>query len=783
MKNKWTLIQAIGLLTLWLYVQVGTWTEAQDIQASNVQNIEVLGQIGGVSRALSVQGDTAYLGVGPRVLILNVADPTQPIFMGQTSILPYIVNDVWVRDNYIYIAAGKGIPHSSGYDVGEGKGGLYIFDISNPALPVKVGSYSTMNTVFSVTIVGNIAYIANGEGGLRLIDISDLTLPTELSSQNIGGSAQNAAVDGSIAYVADDQALRIVDVSNPASPVELGSIPSLAWSVEIVGHFAYVTGGGGGLQIIDVTNPETPTKIVDYGRWQDPSLGVVVKENIAYVIGEDGRLRLFDVSNPGSPTDLGLYDMEGSAENITIVQNIAYIADGGGGLRLIDVSDPIAPVEVGFFDTLGSAEEIAINGNIAYVTDGGSFPGFVAGGGGIRLIDISNPVTASEIGYLDTSYMARDIEVVEDIAYVADWGVDLRLVDVSDPANPTQLGSFDNVVHLANDLAVVGNVVYIAGGGGLRLVDVSNPKFPSEMDFLIPSHNGPYNISFANDTAYLIDTLGLHLIDITNPAEIKEYGFYQTTYLGRVAAYENIVYVFEDYGDLHIIDITDPTTPEEINSFETSSYSHLNDLALVGNTAYIADGRDGLRLISLADQIVTEVAHFETMDFASSVAVVDDLIFVADEQGGLIILRQLIDDNGVTNGDLLITPAADISMSDISPTTPEEKNFTTIATMEAPLVQETSEISAPINELESEGGTFSSPADTNAPTQVANWMPLALVGLVGVITVGGILVWRRWSTISAAPSSSNTCPYCGISNPSHGRFCKQCGRQLNETSR
>ncbi|MBK8904573.1 MAG: hypothetical protein IPM53_25570 [Anaerolineaceae bacterium] len=773
MRNKLILILAIGLLTLWMFIEAPLGIDAQSAPEPIAQSVELLGQIGGVSRAISVQGDTAYLGVGPRIVILNVADPTQPLHIGQTPILPYIVNDVWAKGNYIYVAAGKGIPRSSGYDVGDGNGGLYIFDVSNPATPVEVGKYSTTNPVFSVMVVGNFAYTANGQGGLRLIDIHDPTLPAEISFQNIGGSAQNAAVDGSIAYVADDQFLRLVDVSNPASPVELGSIPSLAWSVEIVGHFAFVTGGGGGLQIIDVTNPETPIKIVDYGRWQDPSLGVIVKENIAYVIGEDGRLRLFDVSDPGSPTDLGKYEMVGSAEDITIVEKIVYIADGGGGLRLIDVSDPTAPVEVGFFDTLGSAEEIAVNGNIVYITDGGSFPGFVAGGGGIRLIDISDPVAVAEIGYFDTSHMARDIEVVEDIAYVADWGVDLRLVDVSDPANPTQLGSFDNVVHLANDLAVVGNVVYIAGGGGLRLVDVSNPQSPSEMDFVSPSHGEPYTISFANDTAYLIDTLGLHLIDITNPAEIKEYGFYQTTYLGHVAAHENIVYVFEDYGDLHVIDITDPTTPVEISSIETSSYSHLNDVALVGNTAYIADGRDGLRIISLADQVVTEVAYFETMDFASSVAVVDNLIFVADEQGGLIILRQIGDNNDVPKDNLSITPSAEISTSDISPT----------GTTEAQLVDESSEISALIKDLESENETISSPADTNTASQVANWMPLALVGLVGVLTVGGILVWRRWSTISAEPSSSNTCPHCGISNPSHGRFCKRCGRQLNETSR
>ena len=62
---------------------------------------------------------------------------------------------------------------------------------------------------------------------------------------------------GGLAYVTDDSfGLRIIDVSNPAAPVELGGLFGPAADVEVVGGLAYVARGG--LRIIDVSNPAVP---------------------------------------------------------------------------------------------------------------------------------------------------------------------------------------------------------------------------------------------------------------------------------------------------------------------------------------------------------------------------------------------------------------------------------------------------------------------------------------------------------------------------------------------
>ena len=95
---------------------------------------------------------------------------------------------------------------------------------------------------------------------------------------------------------------------------------------------------------------------------------------------------------------MGNYDTSGNAEGVEIVGNYAYVADGGGGLQIIDISNPAAPTLVGNYDTYGNAEDVEIVGNYAYVADGG-----------LLIIDISNRTTPTFVGNYDTYGDAEDV--------------------------------------------------------------------------------------------------------------------------------------------------------------------------------------------------------------------------------------------------------------------------------------------------------------------------------------------------------------------------------------
>jgi hypothetical protein len=57
--------------------------------------------------------------------------------------------------------------------------------------------------------------------------------------------------------------LRVIDVSNPAAPVEVGSIdtPDLACDVSVVGGLTYVADGTSGLRVVDVSDPAAPVEV------------------------------------------------------------------------------------------------------------------------------------------------------------------------------------------------------------------------------------------------------------------------------------------------------------------------------------------------------------------------------------------------------------------------------------------------------------------------------------------------------------------------------------------
>ena len=112
---------------------------------SLAQGTQVVGQLGGTVHAVAVQGSQAYVGAGPRLVVLDITDQAHPATSGQSAVLPDIVEHVTVSSTLAYIAAGYS--------------GLYILNISNPAAPVEIGAYDTPGQAYDVVVSGSYAYV------------------------------------------------------------------------------------------------------------------------------------------------------------------------------------------------------------------------------------------------------------------------------------------------------------------------------------------------------------------------------------------------------------------------------------------------------------------------------------------------------------------------------------------------------------------------------------------------------------------------------------------------
>ena len=54
----------------------------QSAGARRSLSVELLRQVGGTVKAVAVQGSNGYVGAGPRMVVLDVSDPSSPLLVG-----------------------------------------------------------------------------------------------------------------------------------------------------------------------------------------------------------------------------------------------------------------------------------------------------------------------------------------------------------------------------------------------------------------------------------------------------------------------------------------------------------------------------------------------------------------------------------------------------------------------------------------------------------------------------------------------------------------------------
>jgi len=186
--------------------------------------------------------------------------------------------------------------------------------------------------------------------------------PRLLGTYDTPGQAKDVAVEGGIAYVADALGgLRIIDVSDPMAPVELGAFQSatpgaFARGVDVADGVAYVALDVAGLEVVDVADPTAPALLGSYATFSD-AVSVTVLGDIAYV-GES-CIRMLDVSDPRAPTLLGSLCTPGIERGVAVSAGVAYVAADFWGLVLFDVSDPTSPASLGTYSAQGCASGVA----------------------------------------------------------------------------------------------------------------------------------------------------------------------------------------------------------------------------------------------------------------------------------------------------------------------------------------------------------------------------------------------------------------------------------------
>lgn len=163
-----------------------------------------------------------------------------------------------------------------------------------------------------------------------------------------------------------------VDISDPANPVYLGNLPtssrfSSSWrDIKVYDNHAFIVSEARrhGMQVFDltqlgnVTNPPVTFSETAHYSGFNTAHNIVINEDsgFAYVVGANtcsGGLDMIDISNPTSPTDAGCYSGDGYTHDAQCVDYIGPDTDHAGKelclasnedtLTIVDVTNKSAP--------------------------------------------------------------------------------------------------------------------------------------------------------------------------------------------------------------------------------------------------------------------------------------------------------------------------------------------------------------------------------------------------------------------------------------------------------
>ena len=642
---------------------------------------------------------------------------------------------------------------------------VQIIDITNPATPTAVSSitdddiFDELDGATGITTVkiGSSTYALVGsiiDDGIQIIDITNPATPTAVSSITDGGvDVNNNTFDeldratgittvqieqSTYALVAarTDDGVQIIDITNPATPTAVSSITDGGVDVnnntfdKLDGIFAITTVQIGqstyaltastrddGVQIINITNPATPTvaSSVSDGSTFDELNGArgittvqIGQSTYALVAAfEDDGVQIINITNPATPTAVssitdggnddagGIFELDGARDITTATigsSTYALVASYyDDGVQIIDITNPATPTAVSSITDGGNDDAGGIFGeldgaySITTVQIGSSTYALVTAieDAGVQIIRISesqlepvtpepepatpepepatpdpatfeNPIAVSSItdgvgGFdeLDGSNGITTVQIGSSIYALVASDIDdsVQIIDITNPATPTAVSSitdddiFDELDGATGITTVkIGSSTYALVGSiiddGIQIIDITNPATPTAVSSITDGGVDVNNNTFDElDRATGITTVqigsstyalvaartddGVQIIDITNPAtptavsSITDGGvdvnnntfdeldgiFAITTVQIGQSTYALTASTRDD--GVQIINITNPATPTVASSVsDGSTFDELN-------------GARGITTVQIGQSTYALVAAFE----------------------------------------------------------------------------------------------------------------------------------------------------------------------------
>lgn len=300
------------------------------------------------------------------------------------------------------------------------------------------------------------------------------------------------------------------------------------------------------------------------------------------------------------------------------------------GTSIINVTNPTNPVQVAFIPGPNSTwRDIKVHSTYAYIITEGT-----GTGRGLQIVDLSQlPITATLVNTIETWFTrAHNIFIDNGFAYVigTNNGGGMHILDLSNPVNPKRTFYYTGSDYI-HDVYVWNDTVVAAADDSYDLISVSNKFSPQllSVSLILPgiyAHSG----WMTEDKRYFIGTEEFNVRDITvwDLSDRSSWNLVVPTWQNPGStSYVHNLFILGDYAHISyytsgyvVLDISDPTNPQLAGQYDTypqnnggtyngawGCYPYLPS----GNTL-ISDISTGLYVLKFNGSIPVELSSFTT---------------------------------------------------------------------------------------------------------------------------------------------------------------------------
>jgi hypothetical protein len=271
--------------------------------------------------------------------------------------------EVLIKENYAYVVNNKG---------------LEIIDISDKKNPKYVSFINTPGDALAIFLEDNYAFVADNYEGVQIIDISNKENPKII--QTIPSSEiWDIFIEDDHLYIGGRQGImQIYDIKDKENPQALIGFSVYEHIQKIIkkGDYLYSLNFGHGLSIFKVSNDYKDITALERIKLPSNSSSFFIKDDYAYVANTKSGLQIINISKPESKIDLekpriisNLNVPTGWVNNIFIYNNYAYLTDGESKVYIVDISNKEKPKIINFIDIPNALTNfVYVEDNYCYVT-------------------------------------------------------------------------------------------------------------------------------------------------------------------------------------------------------------------------------------------------------------------------------------------------------------------------------------------------------------------------------------------------------------------------------